>query len=112
MMNTIATEDSVASLDPLEIAPQNYQLLMENARVRVIEITIRPGEKIAQHANAPAVIYVINDGRIKHVYPDGRIRETDAVAGTAIWDAAETHETENVGETVIHSIKVELLQES
>jgi quercetin dioxygenase-like cupin family protein len=111
MMNTIAAEDSVASLDPLEIAPRNYQLLMENAHVRVIEITIRPGEKIALHSNGPAVIYIFNDGRIKHTYPDGRVRETVAVSGTAIWDDAETHETENVGETVIHSLKVELLQE-
>lgn len=110
-MKTLAAEDSVAVLDPLNIAPQNYRLLMENSRVRVYDVTIRPGEKIAMHSNGPAVIYVINDGRLKHTYPDGKVRETDAVSGTVIWDEAETHETENIGETDIHSLKIELLQE-
>lgn len=110
-MKTIAAEESVASLDPLKIAPRNYRLLMDNARVRVYEVTIRPGEKIALHSNGPSVIYVFNDGRLKHTYPDGKVRETDAVKGTVIWDDAETHETENVGETDIHSLKIELLQE-
>lgn len=111
MMKTIAVEDSVTSVDPLKIAPQNYRLLMENGRVRVYDVTIKPGEKIALHTIGPSVIYVFNDGRLKHTYPDGKVRETDAVSGTVVWDDAETHETENVGETDIHSLKIELLQE-
>jgi quercetin dioxygenase-like cupin family protein len=110
-MKTMATEDTVTSLDPLNIAPRNYRLLMENRRVRVYDVTISPGEKIAMHSNGPSVIYVINDGRLKHTYPDGKVRETDAVSGSVIWDDAETHQTENVGETDIHSLKIELLQE-
>lgn len=108
-MKTIATEDSVATLDPLNIAPQNYRLLMENGRVRVYDVTISPGETIAMHSNGPSVIYVMNDGRLKHTYPDGKVRETDAVSGSVIWDDAETHQTENIGETDIHSLKIELL---
>ncbi|MBC7911731.1 MAG: hypothetical protein H7Y30_14595 [Pyrinomonadaceae bacterium] len=110
-MNTTATEESVATLDPLKIAPQNFRLLLENRHVRVFDVTIRPGEKIAMHSNGPSVIYVINNGRLKHTYPDGKVRETDAVSGTVIWDDAETHESENVGESDIHSLKIELLQE-
>ena len=110
-MKTIAVEDGVVSLDPLKIAPQNYRLLMENERVRVFDVTIRPGEKVSLHSNGPSVIYVFNDGRLKHTYPDGTVRESDAVSGAIVWDDAETHETENVGETDIHSLKIELLQE-
>ena len=110
-MKTIAVEDSVASLDPLTIAPRNYRLLMENERVRVYDVTIKPGEKVSLHSNGPSVIYVLNDGRLKHTYPDGTVRETNAVSGSVVWDDAETHETENVGETDIHSVKIELLQE-
>lgn len=110
-MKTTATEESVATLDPLKIAPQNFRLLLENRRVRVFDVTIKPGEKIAMHSAGPSVIYVLNDGRLKHTYPDGTVRETDAVSGTVIWDDAETHQSENVGETDIHSLKIELLQE-
>ena len=65
-------------------------------------------EKIAMHSNGPSVIYVFNDGRLRHTYPDGKVRETVAVSGAVVWDDAETHETENVGDTDIHSLKVEL----
>lgn len=96
------------TLDCLEVASQNYKLLMENDRVRIVDVKIRPGEKIAMHSNGPSVIYVFNDGRLRHTYPDGKVRETVAVSGQIVWDDAETHETENIGDTDIHSLKVEL----
>ena len=108
MEATVQTTRAIADLDPLKAASQNYVLLIENRHVRVYRIIIKPGEKVAMHSNGASVIYVFNDGRIKHTYPDGTIRETEAVAGTVVWDEAETHETENVGTTDIHSLKVEL----
>ncbi len=102
------TRGTAAALEPLQVAPQNYKLLMENDRVRVFDVTIKPGEKLAMHSNGPSVIYVFNDGRLKHTYPDGKVRETEAVSGSLVWDQAETHETENTGETEIHSLKIEL----
>jgi beta-alanine degradation protein BauB len=105
MKNTAQT--TVDLLDPLAVASQNYKLLMENERVRVYDITISPGEKLAMHANGASVIYVFNNGRLRHTYPDGKVRETEAVSGTVVWDQAETHETENVGDTEIHSLKIE-----
>lgn len=103
------TTSAVAeTLEVLEVAPRNFKLLMENDLVRVFDVTINPGEKVAMHANGPAVIYVFNDGRLKHTYPDGRVRDVVAVSGALVWDNPEAHETENTGETVIHSLKIEL----
>src|SRR5437763_3798510 len=93
------TSAATATLEPLEAAPQNYKLLLENDRVRVFDVTIAPGEKLAMHSNGPSVIYVFNDGRLRHTYPDGSVRDTTAVSGTVVWDQAETHETENTGQT-------------
>jgi len=105
MNNTL---EAPLTLDCLEVASHNYTLLMENDRVRLFDVRIKPGEKIAMHSNGPSVIYVFNDGRLRHTYPDGKVRETVAVSGQVVWDDAETHETENVGDTDIHSLKVEL----
>ena len=102
------TVSAAASLDPAEVAPGSYRLLLENESVRVFEVRLRQGEKVAMHSNNSSVIYVLNDGRLRHVYPDGSVRETDARAGPVVWDDAETHATENVGAGEIHSIKVEL----
>lgn len=106
-MNT-TTVESTPTLDPLVLAPENYTLLMENDQVRVFDVRIRPGEKLRLHANGPSVIYVFNDGKLQHTYEDGTSIVTPAVSGALIWDEAETHETMNVGDTDIHSLKIEL----
>lgn len=97
-----------ATLDPLLLAPENYKLLLENEHVRVFDVRIRPGERLRLHSNGPSVIYVFNDGRLQHTYEDGTAVVKTAVSGSLIWDDAETHETMNVGDTDIHSLKVEL----
>jgi quercetin dioxygenase-like cupin family protein len=107
-MSSTTLETSPATLDPLLLAPDNYKLLLENDRVRVFDVRIRPGEKLRLHSNGPSVIYVFNDGRLQHTYEDGTTLVKTAVSGTLIWDEAETHETINVGDTDIHSLKIEL----
>ena len=107
-MSSTTPAPAPATLDPLLTAPENYTLLMENDQVRVFDVRIRPGEKLRLHANGPSVIYVFNDGRLQHTYEDGTSVETKAVSGALIWDEAETHETTNVGDTDIHSLKIEL----
>jgi len=102
------TPKPAATLDPLLLAPENYRLLLENDRVRVFDVRIQPGENLSMHANGPSVIYVFNDGRLKHTYPDGTTKVKTAVSGAVIWDEAEAHETMNVGNTDIHSLKIEL----
>jgi quercetin dioxygenase-like cupin family protein len=106
MSNT--TQPAVATLDPLQVASENYKLLMENDSVRVFDVRIRPGESVAMHAVGPSVIYVFNDGRLRHTYADGKVEEKIAKAGAVVWDEAEAHETKNVGDTDIHSLKIEL----
>ena len=107
-MSSTSLQTPPATLDPLLLAPENYKLLMENDQVRVFDVRIQPGEKLRLHANGPSVIYVFNDGRLQHTYEDGTTVVTTAVAGALIWDEAEAHETQNVGETDIHSLKIEL----
>ena len=107
-MSSTTLEPSPATLDPLLLAPENYKLLLENDLVRVFDVRIRPGEKLRLHANGPSVIYVFNDGRLQHTYADGTTVVKTAVSGALVWDDAEAHETANVGDTDIHSLKIEL----
>lgn len=107
-MSNTAKPAVAATLDPLQVASENYELLMENDSVRVFDVRIQPGERVAMHANGPSVIYVFNDGRLRHTYADGKVKDTIAKAGSVVWDEAEAHETKNVGDTDIHSLKIEL----
>lgn len=86
--------------DALTAAPGAYRLLLENPRVRVMEVRLKPGQKAPMH-NHPNdhVVYVKYDARFKLSSPDGKDSVIDLKAGQALWLEAGPHETENVGAT-------------
>jgi quercetin dioxygenase-like cupin family protein len=45
--------------DPLDVAGNVYKLKMENERVRVFEVTFKPGDKAAMHHHPDHVVYVM-----------------------------------------------------
>jgi quercetin dioxygenase-like cupin family protein len=95
--------------DVLKSAANAYKLLMENEKVRVMDIRLRPGEKAAMHNHPNAhVIYVMSNAKFKLTFPDGKSGEFDLKAGQALWLEAGSHATENVGSSEGHNLVVEL----
>ncbi len=95
--------------DVLEAAASAYSLLMENERVRVLDIRLKPGEKAPMH-NHPRdhVVYVMNDAKLRLTFPDGKSGDFDLKAGQTIWLEAGSHATENIGTSDGHNLVVEL----
>jgi hypothetical protein len=72
-----------ASLDPAIAAPRNYKLLWENDKLRLIEVTIRPGEKVPMHDDPyPSVL-----GFDSPFPPDAEVTDTPLVKGDPRNDA-------------------------
>lgn len=94
--------------DPLKVAPDMYKLLFENDRVRVMEVTFTPGQKIAKHSHPDHYVYVVEPGKLKISKPDGSIADADLKEGDVVWIPAETHWAENAGSTTIKLIVNEL----
>ncbi len=94
--------------DALKVGPGVYKLLFENERIRVLEITFKPGDKIASHSHPDHVIYVLSEGALKITRADGKITEVNAKPGQVMWTAAETHSAVNPGKTELKAIIVEL----
>jgi quercetin dioxygenase-like cupin family protein len=95
--------------DVLKAAANAYSLLLENERVRVLDIRLKPGEKAPMH-NHPGdhVVYVMKDAKFKLTFPDGKSGEFDLKAGQTIWMEAGSHATENIGASEGHNLVVEL----
>lgn len=95
--------------DVLISAANAYTLLMENEKVRVLAIRLKPGEKAPMH-NHPGdhVVYVMKDASFKLTFPDGKSGAFDLKAGQTIWMEAGSHATENVGTSEGHNLVVEL----
>jgi beta-alanine degradation protein BauB len=95
--------------DVLEAASNACGLLLENDRVRVMEVRLKPGQKAPMH-NHPNdhVVYVKIDARFKLSFPDGKSSVFELKAGQTLWIEAGPHETENVGTTEGHNLVIEL----
>lgn len=95
--------------DVLKAAGNVYKLLMENEKVRVLDILLKPGEKAPMH-NHPSdhVVYVMKNTKFKLTFPEGKTNEVDLKAGQTLWMEAGSHATENIGTTEGHNLVIEL----
>lgn len=81
---------------------------LENSRVRVLEATLKPGDKEKTHSHPAYVIYVIEGGRVRTHGADGSVVEADFKTGDVIYRESVTHWAENIGKTTIRLELVEL----
>ena len=82
----------------------------ENDRVRVLELRLKPGEREAMHTHPQYVLYALTDYRVKNTSADGTVRVFDRKRGDVFWGEPVTHGGENVGDTEIRAVIVELKQ--
>ncbi len=94
--------------DPVMVAPHVYKVLLENERVRVLKASLKRGAKSPMHWHPGSVIYSLTDGTVKVAFPNGISKTLDVKAGVARWDEPVSHAGENLGDTDIDSIIVEL----
>ena len=94
--------------DPLVVNSKTIALKLENARVRVLEATLKPGDKEQLHSHPAYVIYVIEGGKVRTHGVDGSVVEADFKTGDVIYREPVTHWAENIGKTTIRLELVEL----
>lgn len=99
-----------AAQDPVKVAPNQYKLLFENDRVRVLEVTLKAGEPIVTHSHPDHFVYVLSPGKLK-ITPQGKEgQEVDTTQGQVLWINAETHSAVNTGTTDFKGVVVEIKQ--
>jgi quercetin dioxygenase-like cupin family protein len=94
--------------DPVKISPQYYTVRIDNDRVRVLEYRLKPGQKEPMHSHPPGFVYRLADARARVSLPDGSASVIEDHAGDLTWRGPTTHAYENVGNTDVHAIGVEL----
>lgn len=99
---------TVLAQDPVKVAPNNFKVLLENDRVRVLDFHSKPGEKIGMHSHPDYVTYDVSDTKTKFTSTDGKVTERESKAGQATWRNAETHASEYIGTGDPHAVLVEL----
>ncbi len=109
LQSEISAEVDTTAIDVLEASPDKYKLVLENEYVRVIEYTLKPGEKDNPHTHPPKTSYVISGG-IFRVYPENeKPFDYVEVQGVTEWsDKTTKHYVENIGNTTITILLTEI----
>jgi len=94
--------------DPLVVNSKTIALKLENTRVRVLEATLKPGDKEQTHSHPAYVIYVIDGGKFRNHATDGTVTDGEFKTGDVIYRDPVTHWAENIGDTTIRLVLVEL----
>ena len=94
--------------DPAKIDPSIYKCTLENERIRLCEVTFKPGAKIALHSHPDRVIYAVGAGTLSVAGPDGKMKDYVYEPGQAFWFTASSHSAVNNGTTEVKLVMVEL----
>ncbi|HXQ92309.1 MAG TPA: hypothetical protein VN739_04835 [Nitrososphaerales archaeon] len=84
------------------------KVLLDNDRVKIIEIKLSVGEKMPMHTHSAYVAYTMNPAKVKFTFPDGSSRIAEIAKGQATYSDGITHEIENIGSTDVLNLDIEL----
>jgi beta-alanine degradation protein BauB len=97
------------SVDPVQVAPLSYKVILDNDYVRMLEISTKPGDRDEMHSHPVNAWYAIKGAKIRLYTPDGESQDVEITPGMAKFqDAVAMHSAENIGDTDLKLIMVEL----
>ena len=94
--------------DPVTVNASTIKVKLDNPRVRVLDVTLKPGEKEKTHSHPAYVVYIIEGGKVRNHAADGSVAEAEFKAGDVVYRDPLTHWAENIGNTTIRLVLVEL----
>jgi len=99
---------AASAQDPVKVDPGHYKVLLDNASVRVLKVTVAAGEKTPTHAHPDGIIVPLTGANARFTLPDGKTRDAAMTSETPIYDPAGTHAGANVGTNQLEAILVEI----
>jgi quercetin dioxygenase-like cupin family protein len=99
---------SLWAQDATKVDPKHYTVISENAQVRILRVHYGPHEKSVMHSHPNAVAVFLTDAKAKFTLADGKTQEVTVKAGDAQYTPSTVHLPENVGDSGMDVIVVEL----
>jgi quercetin dioxygenase-like cupin family protein len=90
------------------LSEEKSRVLLDNHRVRVLELRLPPGEGEPMHSHPDYLVYVLSPATMRMTAADGSTKVVALSAGQVSFGPPTTHSGENVGETTLHELIIEL----
>lgn len=94
--------------DAVTVAPDQYSVVENNDRVRILEFRGGPGTASKMHSHPAVVAVALSDAKVRFTFPNGQSMELELKSGMAMYQDAADHATEVLGNSESHVILIEL----
>ena len=108
LLGVVALPAVARAQDPVPLYPENYQVLFENDRVRVVDFRLTKGATEKTHSHPTHVAGFLTDVKIRFTLPDGSVRLREAKAGETGFSDPTALASENIGPADANGILIEL----
>ncbi|MEO8575161.1 MAG: hypothetical protein ABI556_00610 [Gemmatimonadales bacterium] len=103
-----ARSQQQADIDPVTVSADKYKVLLENDRVRIVEYSIKPGERDQPHTHPSKVSYVVGGGSLRITLRDTSFISIDSTGEVSWRGRVPWHFAENVGVTPVRIVLFEV----
>ncbi|HZJ01759.1 MAG TPA: hypothetical protein VFD22_13945 [Gemmatimonadaceae bacterium] len=104
----LAARAECQQTDPVSASPGMYKVLLENDQVRVVEYSVKPGERDQPHTHPPKVSYVASGGSLRITLGDTSFVTNDSTGEVTWRGAVPQHYAANVGSTPVRIVLFEV----
>jgi quercetin dioxygenase-like cupin family protein len=97
------------SQDVVKTNPKFAKLLADTAGVRMIKITLAPGDEMVMHTHPVQMLYCLEGGQLTVNYKSGKKETVDIKPGDAMQTPPDPpHTTRNTGTTTLAFLELEI----
>lgn len=94
--------------DAVNVAPHIHEIVFEDDKLRVLKVIVEPGAKAEMHWHPHNINYITKGGKLHFNKPDGTSVDIDLVEGQVTSAGESEHAVENIGDTTVETVQVEL----
>jgi quercetin dioxygenase-like cupin family protein len=106
LATTLAT--NAFAQDMAATAGNHARVVLENDRVRVIELNMPPGASTGMHSHSDNLVVFLSGGSAMQTMADGTTKAMARKAGEVLWSDPVTHDTKNTGKSASRTLVIEL----
>jgi len=99
---------TASAQDAAKVNSKTVTVRLDNAKARVLESALQPGDKEQMHSHPASIIYALSGGVLRNHSADGKTADATLKEGDVVYRDPLTHWAENVGTTTIRVMLIEL----
>jgi quercetin dioxygenase-like cupin family protein len=93
--------------DMAKTAAKYVKVVLDNEKVRVLELNMPPGASTGVHSHDDNVVVFVTGGEATQVV-NGETKVMTRKPGEVVWSGPVTHDTTNTGKTPVKTVVIEL----